>query len=243
MPARNTRKRSRARAPAQTQEDRRRKWAQRIRATWARAVKAFVETGKQLNAAKDDLPHGEFSYMIYNELPFSDSTAERLMAIARHKVLSKSAHVRHLPAHWSTLYELSRLPAKKVAALIKDGTISAKMERSEAQSLVMREQLVQRGKELPAAPRTSGSGIVRFTPHVTPRGYVRYVPARPPDPTLDDSTPSEDVAPELRALAAQARRINEPPIDRYEVLLAAWNACSEDEQARFRATINACRLS
>jgi hypothetical protein len=83
-----------------------------------------LETGKQLIAAKAALPHGQFSYLIYNELPFSDSTVDRLMVIARHPVLSNSAHARNLPNHWTTLAELSRLPPKKVAAYIKDGTIS-----------------------------------------------------------------------------------------------------------------------
>jgi hypothetical protein len=114
------------------------------------------------------------------------------------------------------------------------------MERSEAQSLVMRE-LVQRSKEVPAAPRTiPQTGVVRFTPHVTPRGYVRYVP---PDPALDDSTPSEDVEPELKEIASQARKLIESPVNRYEVLLAAWHAASEDDRRRFLATIKARLLS
>ena len=229
------RKPSRARAPAQTQEDVRRKWAQRIGATWARAVRAFVETGKQLLAAQDDIPYGQFTHMLYNELPFSGSTAERLMAIAKHKVLSHSAHARSLPAHWTTLAELARLPDKKVLAFIEDGSISPMMERSEAASLVARELVQRRVKDVPAAPRTAGSGIVRFTPHVdrSAGGYVRYVETRPPDLVLDNSTPSEDVEPELRSLAAQARQIIEPPLDRSKVLIAVWDNSSADEQTRF----------
>jgi hypothetical protein len=183
MPTKN-RKPSRARTPAQTHADLRRNWAQRIRATWAKAVRAIVETGKQLLEAKDDLSYGDFTQMIYNELPFSGSTADRLMKIAKHKVLSQSDHARNLPAHWTTLYELSRLPAKKVLALIEDGTISPKMERGEAATLVMRELLVQ-----VKDARSVRVEIVHSRTVLRPRGYV--VHATPPDPTLDDSIPSE----------------------------------------------------
>jgi hypothetical protein len=126
---------SRTRTPAQAQ-DARRGWAKRIRATWAKTIAAIIETGKQLNAAKADLPHGEFHYLVCNETPFHWSTADRLMAIARHPVLANFAHAQSLPSAWTTLYELSRLRPKRLLALIKDSTVSARMERQDAEKLV-----------------------------------------------------------------------------------------------------------
>jgi hypothetical protein len=207
-------------------KDARQKWANRIHARWAKAVGAIVETGKQLIVAKDDIPYGEFHYMIHNELPFSGSTAERLMAIARHKILSQSAQARNLPAHWTTLAELSRLPPRRVVTLINDGSISPKIGRREAEVLVARELARSvRVTEVPAAPQTLRLTVGNRT--------MREIAQGPPDPTLDDSTPSADVEPALRALAAQATEINEPPINRYGVLLAAWEAASPDDRQRF----------
>jgi Protein of unknown function (DUF3102) len=222
-------------------KDARQKWANRIHARWAKAVGAIVETGKQLIVAKDDIPYGEFHYMIHNELPFSGSTAERLMAIARHKILSQSAQARNLPAHWTTLAELSRLPPRRVVTLINDGSISPKIGRREAEVLVARELARSvRVTEVPAAPQTLRLVRVTEVP-AAPQTLrltvgnrtMREIAQGPPDPTLDDSTPSADVEPALRALAAQATEINEPPINRYGVLLAAWEAASPDDRQRF----------
>ena len=111
-------------------------WARRITSAWAAGVAAFVQTGRQLIRAKRALGAGAFLHMIETELPFSDRTAERLMAIARHPVLSDSTHASNLPPSWTTLYELSRLPAGKLRKLIEQERIHSDMERVEATSLV-----------------------------------------------------------------------------------------------------------
>jgi hypothetical protein len=103
-------------------------WAARITACWRASVEAIIEVGRLLIAAKDALPHGEFGKM---ELPFSASTADRLMAIARDRKISNPAHVQYLPASWGTLYELTQLDEDEFKARIADGTIRADMERKE----------------------------------------------------------------------------------------------------------------
>ena len=59
---------------------------------------------------------------------------------------------------------------------------------------------------------------------------------RSPDLKPDTSTPTGEIPEELQALAASA---NVEPIERYEILLAAWDAASEDERARFLNHIGA----
>jgi Protein of unknown function (DUF3102) len=115
-------------------------WARRIKGAWAAGVAAFVETGRELIEAKRALGPGAFMHMIETELPFSDRTAERLMAIARHPVLSDSTHASNLPPSWTTLYELSRLPAGKLRKLIEQERVYSDMERGDATSLVLEAQ-------------------------------------------------------------------------------------------------------
>src|SRR5262249_47566584 len=68
-------------------------------------------------------------------LPFSEDTAERLMAIARNRVLADSAHVRSLPPVWSTLYQLSRIDCRYLQKWIVNGDIHPEMERSDVIAL------------------------------------------------------------------------------------------------------------
>jgi hypothetical protein len=59
-----------------------------------------------------------------------------LMAIARHPIISNRNHGNDLPPSWRTLYELSRVPEKKLLAKIADGTINPKIERKDVVALL-----------------------------------------------------------------------------------------------------------
>ncbi|WP_202801491.1 hypothetical protein, partial [Bradyrhizobium genomosp. III] len=86
--------------------------------------------------AKGVLNHGEFEIMVRNELPFSESTARRLMSIASHPTLANRAHVNDLPASWGTLYELSKLKPEDLERALEHGVINSKMERKDAVALL-----------------------------------------------------------------------------------------------------------
>ena len=73
--------------------------------------------------AKEALPHGEFTAMVENQLPFESRTAQRLMAIAADARLANPTRVSLLPPSWGTLYQLSRIEPEVLEAKIKDGTI------------------------------------------------------------------------------------------------------------------------
>jgi hypothetical protein len=104
-------------------------WAACISACWRASVEAILEVGRLLTAAKGDLPHGEFGAMCDKHLPFTASTAQRLMAIARDPKLSNAAHVQHLPPSWGTLYELTKLDDAGFKAGIENGSIRPDMDR------------------------------------------------------------------------------------------------------------------
>jgi hypothetical protein len=108
-------------------------WAGRITASWQQAVQSIIQTGRLLIQAKDDLDHGEFSGM---ELPFSARTAQMLMKIADHPVLSNAKHVSHLPPSWGTLYQLTHLPDEALETLLADGTINCDLERKDAEEII-----------------------------------------------------------------------------------------------------------
>lgn len=106
-------------------------WVARISACWRASVEAILEVGRLLAAAKEALPHGTFGTMIAADLPFTASTAQRLMAIAADPKLSNAAHVQHLPPSWGTLYELTKLSEEQFVAAVEAGKIRPDMERRE----------------------------------------------------------------------------------------------------------------
>ncbi|MBO0733332.1 MAG: hypothetical protein J2P49_03260 [Methylocapsa sp.] len=63
--------------------------------------------------------------MIKEELPFTRQTVNKLMAIAESDNLRNDAHVRHLPAAWGTLYELTKLTDEQFDAAIQSGAIQS----------------------------------------------------------------------------------------------------------------------
>ena len=87
-------------------------WLERISATWRKSVEAIVETGRLLVEAKAAVSHGEWGDLI-EQLPFSHRTANYLMQIAAHPVLSNSQTSASLPATWTALAELARIPEER----------------------------------------------------------------------------------------------------------------------------------
>jgi hypothetical protein len=124
----------------------RQEFARLITAAWNRQVSTIVSAGRLLREAKtgpNKLPHGEFLDMFRRnsetgrrDLPFGERTAQKLMAIARHPVLSDPSHESHLPPHVETLYLLTKLPQDQLEQMLTDGTITAETERKEVEKLV-----------------------------------------------------------------------------------------------------------
>ena len=111
-------------------------WADQIRARHQATVEGFLDVGRLLIEAKAALPHGEFEAMVESDLPFGARTAQRLMAIASHPILTRATHVSVLPAAWGTLYELTKLPDDIIEAALADGSITPRMERKDVARLL-----------------------------------------------------------------------------------------------------------
>jgi hypothetical protein len=259
MPARNPRKRSRAQAPTLAKAVKAiRRLKKRAEVRGRRFLDDLVEIGKWLSRTRDRVGHGNWLPWLRKNFNWSGDTAANYMRLYELSQTPKFRSLRNLPL--DLLYLLAR---KSFPEPIRDD-IADRIERGEPVNA--RQEIGQPMWSLPRPrPRTSGPALpllrlrdddstpsegvepeVRYTQHVVARRAYGYYP-RPtdPDPALDDSTPSEGVPPEFQEIQAHARETNdtEPPIDRYEVLLAAWHAASEDERARFLAKIKARLLS
>lgn len=116
-------------------------WVHKIK--FSAAAAAVIATGQSLEKAKDDLGPGNFVIMfkehpnhVDDPLLFSIRTAQRLMEIGRHALLSEATHVSRLPASWGTLYELTRVPNKYLLRGFDNGMIRPDMQRKDVKLLL-----------------------------------------------------------------------------------------------------------
>jgi hypothetical protein len=111
-------------------------YVERINATWQSAVESIIKTGKLLVEAQDKLGYGNWVRMFDGKkLRFGLRTAERLMKIARHPVLSDPTHGSSLPPSWRSLYELTKIFPPSLEDMLADGTINPDIERGTIEHL------------------------------------------------------------------------------------------------------------
>ena len=108
--------------------------ADHVRQAWQNAVESIVETGRRLIEAKARVGHGRWLDTVAL-LPFGDSTARKLMAVASHPDLANRDHGTDLPPSWRTLAVLAQLPAGEIAKRIESGEITPEIDRATAQQL------------------------------------------------------------------------------------------------------------
>jgi hypothetical protein len=104
-------------------------------------VAGAIETGRQFLAAKRELKREFLTLFAAHPRAIADPvqctarTAQRLMAIAQHDVLTNATHGSHLPPSWRTLYELTKLDRKVLERALEDGAITPAMERRDVAGL------------------------------------------------------------------------------------------------------------
>lgn len=160
-------------------------WAPRITAEWRKSVEGILHVGRQLIAAKEACEHGEFLRLfnghdnaVSDPVPFSESTAERLMSVASHGVLSNPAHVQDLPQSWGTLYELTKLDDEQILAGIKSGEITPEMTRAQASAL--RSDPVKKPEQPPHEEMADAvkNAVTKFVGRLTTPEQFMYVRSR-----------------------------------------------------------------
>jgi hypothetical protein len=174
-----------------------------ITATWRKAAESILETGRILLEAKEGpyrLKHGAFEQMVRTKLPFNESTARKLMAIARHPVLSNRSHVNALPPSYGTLYALAKVPNDRLIAHIRDGTINPKLNRNDVAAL--------RGDQSPK-PTNSAAANLREE-----NLQLKAELQRLHDHADDVFDPNDTAANVARVIVEQMRRLSNDKMDK-----------------------------
>lgn len=108
-------------------------WALRTGERLSRLREACRHDGR---AWKAMFPRGREEFESDDKLPFAYSTAVRLIAIYENPALREISHAKPLPADWTTLYSLSRIPAPTLRRLIEGGKVTAATTRAEVAKLL-----------------------------------------------------------------------------------------------------------
>ena len=107
--------------------DRRTFWSGRINAAWNKSLEGIFEAGRFLAESKSELAHGEFMAMVKDDLCFGQSTAAKLMKVARDPRITNSEFVPNLPPSWGTLHELTKLSDEQFEGGLESGLINPNM--------------------------------------------------------------------------------------------------------------------
>ena len=105
-------------------------YIEKIVSLWGDTQRYFVIIGRYLNRAKAQLSHGEFEPMIQRELPFGQSVANRLMAVAA-AIEAQIVSVDVLPLSYTTVYEIVSLTEQERASAREEGLIRPDVRREE----------------------------------------------------------------------------------------------------------------
>jgi len=135
-------------------------WADKINQRLRDGLKAWIEAGKDLIAAKRELGHGGFGAMLKSGfLKIDQRTAERLMRVADNDALTKSTNWSNLPQSLHSLDKLAALDAPAIEQAIKAGEITSAMTIKDAGELV-RSKLDAHPKKAPTAAAAAPADAV-----------------------------------------------------------------------------------
>lgn len=109
--------------------------ASEVRSCLQQSVSSVLAAGQIIVEAKAELPHG--SWLPFLELAgINERTAQRLMTVAQHPLLSNPDTCSDLPGSMRALAELARLDEDELAPLIESGAITPDLTVKGAQALV-----------------------------------------------------------------------------------------------------------
>jgi hypothetical protein len=109
------------------------KWVSVINTSWQKGVETILETGRALAKAQAELQRGEWTALFKQKrFSFGMRTAQMLMEIAEHEIISNAKFVSRLPPSWGTLHEIiTEIPTEALEGLLADGTINPEITRHE----------------------------------------------------------------------------------------------------------------
>jgi hypothetical protein len=119
---------------ASTQPQTPEEYVDAISVLWSRAQTAFLDIGRLLIRAKETLPHGEYTTVVEERLPFAARTAYQLREAARWALemdRRRTITLDLLPGSYSTIYLLSTLDPPTLEQAQKEGLVRPELRRSE----------------------------------------------------------------------------------------------------------------
>lgn len=123
-----------------------------------------IDLGKQLIAAKEALPHGEFGRLFAEHddaaadaVRFSQSWANKVMRIASNQAISNSEHAPNLPADLTAVFELACMSAPALEAAIEAGKVTPQTTRAEAKAIRAESEPEKEKRERPARRESAKS--------------------------------------------------------------------------------------
>ena len=116
----------------------------KITLSWQKSIEGILEAGSLLIQAKAELEHGDFERMVANSCPFGIRTAQMLMRIASHPILSNTQNSAHLPSAWNTLAELAKFEPQELSHAIGNHWVKPEMTREDVGHLHRRVRVALR---------------------------------------------------------------------------------------------------
>ena len=159
--------------------------AARIHPHMASAVESIVAVGTELEAARAEALHGAWNQLCAR-LGFTTRTAHRLREIAKHPVLSNRTHASHLPAAWTTLYELSKHDPDLLERAIAGGHVTPELGRGQAQDIPRRVTLPELSWPETKRPGSKVVPTIYIDGHGV--GYEKSLPIEEVEAELSDES-------------------------------------------------------
>ena len=127
-------------------------FADRINTAWRKGSEAIIEVGRYLCEAREELDRDQFEALLKFKLDFDASVGRKLKRIGENTLLC--AHGHKLPAHWTTIYELTKVDKDVLKVALCDGRVHPGMERKGAIALRKDDKGDGQGSEEPAEAST-----------------------------------------------------------------------------------------
>jgi len=117
------------------------RWADKIKDDLSGAVGGIIQAGADLMVARSELGLSAGSkrdswVAFLLECGLTESSASKLMKIARSQVLADFSHWEKLPVSWTSLYLLSQVPDDELIAYLESGDVHTRMTREDVERLI-----------------------------------------------------------------------------------------------------------
>jgi Protein of unknown function (DUF3102) len=138
-------------------------WVAVIRGFEKKTAQSLIELGRALQRAKADIPHGEFTNMLRDDLRMDVRLARALMILGRNHRFAKGTNFALLPPTLSTLAVLAKASEEDFETGVASGAINPGMTARNAYAIV---------KKKPPTSYTIRATVRKKTIDLVPEGYV-----------------------------------------------------------------------